>query len=204
MTTVATSVAPVSIPKGLRVISTKSYFLGGMKDATYTARLQEFHAKITARATAELTELKQIAATLDSELADTTNKFATSYHAQKRQKDLRPRRKKPGTLSTSNGPRLNQQLGQTFAQLTPEAIQNNYFYGSVYQMSQQVAEKLNALHALQNTYFAGPIPDAKAFEIQLGEASSIAHSSIEELKAKIGQIESLPPTPNGLPRRDGI
>jgi hypothetical protein len=203
MVPVVASPAPVSVPKGLRVLSTKSYFLGGLKDATYTARLQDFHAKLTARAAQELTELKQIAGTLDSELTDTTTKFAAATSLKKAKK-ISPAQKKMWATFDTQWSGINQQLGQTFSQLTPEALQSGYFYGSVYQFSQQVAEKLNALHTLQNGFFTTPPTDTKAFDIQLGEATSIARSSIDELKVKISQIESSPPTPNGLPRRDGI
>src|SRR5262249_14770878 len=139
MSPITPTIAPVSVPKGLRVISTKSYFLGGMKDATYTARLQEFHTKITERAQQELTELKQITATLDSQLGDTTKKFESVY--KKKGRKVSAAQKKAWESFDQKWTTMNQQLAQTFTQITPEMLQNNYFYGTVYLMGQQVAEK---------------------------------------------------------------
>ena len=192
--------APTSVPHGIRVLAAKTYFLGGQKDSTYTARLQEFHAKLQAKAQQELSELKQIMATYDSQLTETNQKFS----GLKKGKRLTPGQKKAWETFHAQWTGLNQQLSQTFANLTPELLQNNYFYGSMYKMSQQVGEKLSALHEMQSSYFAGTVTDPKAFEIQQGEANAIAHSSIEELKTKITQIENTAPTPNGLPKRDGI
>ncbi len=204
------------VPRSVRIVATKSYFLGGFKDATYTQRLQEFHQKITLKAQAELVELKQIAGTFEARLNETSQKFSKL----KKSKKLAPAQKKSWETFESQWKEMNEQFDRIFSKLgskleskleskpgtnpAMDSSQSDYFYDSLYQMSQRAAAAVNQLHSLQSSFLEGKITDLKAFEIQHGEVSSIAHTAVESLKAKIDEVSAQPPTPSGLPKRDGI
>jgi hypothetical protein len=200
MVSVQSVETPVSVPKGLRIIATKSYFFGGLRDALYTARLKEFHDKLIAKSQQELTELKQIVMTYESQLGASDQKFK----ALRKGKKPTPGQKKAWGDFSAQWDKMNEQLVQTFSKLTPANAQTDYFYGFLYQIGQQTADSVGKLHTLQSTYFAGTVQDPKAFDIQVGEVAAIAHSAVETMKAKIDQIEKLPPTASGLPKRDGF
>jgi hypothetical protein len=195
---VVPQVASNTVPKGLKIVATKTYFLGGARDATYTTRLKEFHDKLMAKAQAELTECKQFAMTVEMQLNGTNAKFT----ALRRGRRVTPAQKKAWVAFHTQWTQLLGQLDQSFAKLTPESLKNDYFYGSLYQASQTATQAVEKLHELQSSYFASP-SDPKSFEIQMGEATSIAQAAVNELKAKIDHIEKLPPNPNGMPSRDG-
>jgi GYF domain 2 len=190
---------PFPLPQNSRVVMTKGYFLGGPRDATYTTRLKEFHDKITARAQAELVECKQFTSLLEAQLTGTNTKFA----ALKRGKRVSAGQKKTWGDFHKQWSTLSDQIGQAFAKMTPETLHNDYFYGSIYLASQQASQAAARLHDIQNTFFTTN-SDPKSFDIQLGEAASVAQSALNELKAKIDRIEKLPPNPNGMPVRDSL
>jgi len=190
---------PFPLPQNSRIIMTKGYFLGGPRDATYTTRLKEFHDKITARAQAELVECKQFTSLLEAQLTGTNTKFA----ALKRGKRVSAGQKKAWGDFHKQWSTLSDQIGQAFAKMTPETLHNDYFYGSIYLASQQASQAAARLHDIQNTFFTTN-SDPKSFDIQLGEAASVAQSALNELKAKIDRIEKLPPNPNGMPVRDSL
>jgi hypothetical protein len=192
-------IASVSVPKGAKIIAAKSYFLGGQKDSTYTARLKEFHDKLAAKAQAELSECKQFAATLDMQLASTISKFISVHRGKK----VTPGQKSAWASFDKQWSLLLAQITRSFAQFTPEILKNDYFYGNLYLASQRASQAVSDLHVLQTGLFNGSV-NAKSFEIQMGESVSVARDSVNELKAKIEFIEKLPPKPNGMPNRDGM
>jgi hypothetical protein len=197
--TINTQALPFPMPQNSHIIMTKAYFLGGPRDATYTTRLKEFHDKITARAQAELVECKQFTSLLEAQLAGTNTKFA----ALKKGKRVSAGQKKAWGDFHKQWSTLSDQIGQAFAKMTPETLHNDYFYGSIYLASQQASQAAARLHDIQNTFFTTN-SDPKSFDIQLGEAASVAQSALNELKAKIDRIEKLPPNPNGMPVRDSL
>jgi hypothetical protein len=190
---------PFTLPPNSRIVMTRSYFLGGPRDATYTTRLKEFHDKLTARAQAELVECKQFSSLLESQLVGSKAKF-TSLRKGKR---ITPAQKKAWAEYHKSWSTLSDQLVQAFAKMTPETLHNDYFYGSLYLASQQASQAVGRYHDIQNSFFTANA-DPKSFEIQLGEAESVATAALNELKAKIDRIEKLPPNPNGMPVRDTL
>lgn len=186
------------LPKDIRVLGFKTYFLGGTRDASYTSQLKEYHDKLRMKAADEISEVTQFLTTLESQLNSTSAKFAL----MKKGKVL-PKQRQAWQSFHTDWMKLEGQLDQIFQNLTPESVQNDYFYGSLYQMTHQVVEAVGNVHSFHQSYFTG-IPDLKTFEIQIGEATSSAQTLISLLRAKIGQASSLAPTANGMPRRDGI
>jgi hypothetical protein len=190
---------PHDFPKDLKVVAMKSYFLGGPKDANYTTRLKEFHDKMADKARNEMNECKQFAATLEMQLSSTTQKFAFLHHGKR----FTPAQAKVWGAFDRQWTALMDQLNQAFGKITPESVKNDYFYGALYQLSQQASQAVNKLHEIQNSVYTSTV-DPKSAEIQLGEASAIAQTAVNELKAKIDYVDKLPPKPNGMPNRDGI
>ena len=188
------------IPKSARVFLTKTYFLGGAKDEVYTSRLKEFHDKLMAKATGELAELKQFSTSLDSQLTGTLSRFNDLKRGKG--KPTLTQKKNWGAFSQTWN-QFNSQLADTFKKWTPDAIQNQFFYGMLYQTTLSTAQAIQSLHDFQDRYFSG-LSNPRAFEIQIGEATSFAQSAMTGLQAKIEQAEKIPPSPNGMPQKEGL
>ncbi len=185
-----------------RPLALKTYFLGGFNDAIYAQRLKEFHDKIRARANAELTEVLQFTQTLESQLTSTSSKFKSSFPLS-RKKKIALRQKKTWGAFHASWSKLELQIDQALRKWTPEILQNDYFYGSLYKLIQQTGAAIGQVHGLQDAYMRGSM-DTKTFEIQMGAAQASAQATLVQLKSKIDRIEKTPPTPNGLPRREEL
>jgi len=181
-------------------LARKQYFLGGPKDATYAARLKEFHDRLKAKAAAELSELKQFAATLEMQFNSTTAGF--NKFKGRAGKVSKAQLKGWNDLHTKWGT-LDGQLAQTFLKWTPETVSKDYFYAVLYLMTQQASQAVTALHQVQHSYFGGGV-NPQQFEAALSQAQASAAAALSNLKAKIDQAEKMPPTPKGLPRREGL
>ena len=189
---------PLDLPKETRVIASKKYFLGGKKDAVYYSQLKEYHEKIKTKADNEITEAKEFAVTLENQLSSSLTKFKLLHKGK-----LNVLQKKSWNSFHSEWDKFQSQLNQIFNRWTPGALQNDYFYSSLFSQIQQAGIAVQKVHSLHFAYFNGTsAKDAKTFDMQLGEALTNAQNGIEALKAKIQQIEKTPLTPNGVPRRE--
>lgn len=189
---------PENIPKGVKLLAAKRYFLGGSKDAVYSARLKEYHDKLKDKATTELAEVKQFMGTLESQLTTSTDKFTKLRHGKK----ITPAQRKQWTKFHDDWMALDTQLGETFHKWTQGSPQSEYFYGMIYQQIPQVGQAVEQVHILQHGYFTGAVTNPKSFDIQLAETLSSAQAAIGALKALIDKEERIPPTPNGMPRKE--
>lgn len=189
---------PPELPKDAKILAFKTYFLGGPKDVIYSSRLKEYHEKLSQKAATELNEIKQFSATLATQLEASQTKFNLLKKGK-----LNPKQRKGWESFHNEWMKLQGQLDQIFLKWTPEVIQQQFFYGVLYQQTQQLGQLVEKVHGLEQAYFSGG-HDPKTLDIQLGEAVSSAQTSLSLLKAKTAQAESLPPTPNGMPRRDGL
>jgi hypothetical protein len=187
------------ISKDVRTLAFKSYFLGGQKDRAYNDRLRAYHEKIQSQAKTELTEVKQFALTLESRMSETIRKFAAL-----RKGKVTPVQKKEWDKFHELWNKFNTQITETFQKWTPQVIQNDFFYGSLYQLTQAAGAAVGKLHSFQDAYFNTPQTDPKAFEIKLSELGASAQTAISDLKAKIEQAQKLASTANGLPQREGL
>ena len=188
---------PKEFPKGLRVLATKPYFLGGTKDESYSTRLKEYHDRLRVRAMAEISEVKQFMVTLDNQLSSTNLKFNLLHKGK-----VTPAQKKAWESFHREWVKFQEQLEQIFQRWTPEVIQNEYFYSPLYLLVQQAGREVQKVHGFQFAYFKGaPIKELKVLESQLSEAVAGSTRAMATLKSKLEQLESLPPTPNGMPPR---
>lgn len=191
---------PEGISHSIKLLATRSVFLGGDKDSVYAERLKEFHDKLQKKATEELEEIREFATTLESELLATTSKFKSLYRSTK----TNPNSKKDWEAFHTEWLNFQLQMNKAFVKWTPEVLEKSFFYSELYKMIRQSQQDLEGVHNTQNAFFAGDVTDQNTFDIQLGQVSSVAESSIASLKAKIEQASKIPPTPNGMPRKDGL
>jgi hypothetical protein len=191
---------PPTLPVGLRLLASKTVFLGGAKDATYESRLKEFHDKLRDKASTELAELKQLSATIEQQLSNTSAKYS-----QLRKGAGKPTAAARKGWSDFHGQwaKFEAQLRESYDKWTEQALATDYFYGSLYTLAKSAGDAVAKLHQLQSDFFAGKV-DPKTFDIQRGSAVSIAEGAVIALKTKISQAENLAPTPNGMPRREGL
>jgi hypothetical protein len=189
---------PSELPKNLKVIAQKVYFLGGNKDASYLERLREYHNKLQLKAANELNEIRQFALTLESQLESTKVKFGLL-----RKGKITPKQRQLWDAFHVEWMKLQGQLDQIFMNWSPEVIQAEFFYGMLYALVHQVGQDIEKVHGFHHSYFNG-VQDLKTFDIQLGAALSSAESSLSLLKSKGDQARSMQPTLNGMPRKDGL
>jgi len=195
---------PASLPKDSKILAVKSYFLGGAKDAMYTARLKEFHDKLGEKVKGEVAEVKQFVATLETQLLSSVssfNSFGSSTGVSKAKAKAKAQKAAQWNTFNTQWLKLEGQLNDTFQKWTPATLENDYYYPTLYLMTQQLGATIDKVHAIQSSYFTTP-GDPKTFEITLAGAVSSAQSSLNELKVKIDEIQKLPPTPNGMPQRE--
>ncbi|MBL7715616.1 MAG: DUF4339 domain-containing protein [Bdellovibrionales bacterium] len=198
----AAAAVPAPVAKKINVLVKKQFFLGGPKDATYQQRLKEYHDRIKAKASAELNEVKQFAATLESQMMATTSAFGKLRG--KSPKAVKPAQRKSWEAQKTKWQQLQKQLDQTFTAWTPEVLNRDMFYSMLYQRIQTVAGQLIRLHSIEDSYFTDTKVDAADFDHLHGPKLEELQAGLNELKAKIDQAEKLPPTPRGLPRKEGL
>ncbi len=191
--------APASIPTNAKFMITKTFFIGGERDETYLTRLKAFHEKIKQGAEKESLELKQYSETLASQLNALSGDFQKVYQARKPSAALKNNWKK----NVGNWNQLSTQLDQTIQTWSKETLQNEFFYGKVYELVKGAYQSMKALFQLENEFMEKP-QDKAAFEIQHGKLLSEARQSVQVLNQKMDMISKAPKTPSGLPTREGL
>jgi hypothetical protein len=190
---------PAQIPNGAKFVVNKVFFIGGERDQTYLTRLKAFHDKIKQGAEKEMGELKQYTETLGTQLSTLTSDFQKIFNAKKPTAAMKNAWKKDiGTWT-----QISTQLDQTVQTWSKETLQNEFFYGKVYDLVKSNYAAMKALFALEATWVEKP-SDKSAFEIQHGKLLSDARESSGILKQKLELVEKAPKTPSGLPTREGL
>jgi hypothetical protein len=187
------------VPSSSHFLFSKTVFIGGERDQTYLTRLKAFHDKVKANAERELLELKQYADTLQLQYTTLTTEFGKVAKNSK----ISPAAKANWKRSTTQWQQINAQLEQTISTWTKETLQNEYFYGKVYELVKSAFESLKSLYTLENNYVDAP-SDPTSFQIQQGKALSEAREAMDVLRAKVELILKAPKTSSGLPTREGI
>ncbi len=185
-------------PETPEILMTKRYFLAGKKDAVYLDRLKDFHEKLRARSLSEVNEAKQFMLTLFSQVQATQEKFKAI-----RKGKLDARQRASWEEFHNEWLKIEGELDQIFQKWTPEALENEYYYGVLFRLIQEAGQAVDRLHGIQQGYFNG-IQDPVAFEVQFKNDTRLAGEALEKLKTKISQVEKLPPTPSGMPQRESL
>lgn len=194
----STARVAAEVPKGKKVIYVGTQFLGGPKDVTYTQRLKAYHDELKQKATNELADLKQTLATFEAQHTETLQQYAALKLVKNKAQRIQR-----WSAFTAKWSAINQQIVSRLQAFTPEVLRNNFFYGGLFELAQTSAAALQKIHALEHEYFTGTV-DPKAFDIQHAEAESMVKSSLEALRAKITLAEQIPPSPSGMPRKEGL
>jgi len=191
-------VRPPELPKNATILLVKNYFLGGALDASYRERLKDFHEKLRARASGEVIETRQFMLALSSQLITTQEKFSKIKKSKLTSKD-----KKLWAAFHHEWTQSQAELDQIFQKWSPAVIKNDYFYGDIYQLVQDLSHSVSGVHDLQQLYFTeNQDMDELQSQIEMGFAS--ANQALEVLRAKIDHTEKLSPSPSGMPQRDGL
>ncbi len=185
------------LPNDFEPLTKKLYFLGGAKDATYTARLKEYHDRLKAKVASEIDELKQFSQTLESQLESTNKKYQSLHRGKVTSVHRKVWNGFHGSWSALTG-----KLVQTAQSWNPAALEHEYFHGALYKQVQEAAVLVSRAHELEHSYFTGT-GDPKSLDVQIGEVSARAQHILSEVKAKIAEAEQVPTTPNGMPRKEG-
>ncbi len=190
---------PQGIPANSHFLITKTYFVGGEKDEVYLTRLKSFHEKIKQNSEREATELRQYADTLGMQFKTMSTEFGRLYNAKKPSPVAVAVWKKDAELWQQ----INSQLDQTIQTWSTETLQNEFFYGKVYQQVKSTYETLKSLFTLENGYVSQPI-ERSAFDIQHGKALSEANEAVSLLQTKLDLVSKAPKSAGGLPTREGL
>lgn len=188
---------PEGMPVGRKLVTLAEEFLGGPKDAAYSERLKEFHDRLKQKALAEITETRQFANTLESQLSISTQEFG-------RIRAMRNpiQRKKAWADFNTHWSQLTGQLTQTFQTWTPDALQGEYFYGPIYIATQQAGVAVTAAQAQRNDFMTQPLPkDLAAAEATLTTVAVNAQTAVNNLKDLITKAETLQQSAGGIPQK---
>ncbi len=183
------------LPKDIKVLAFKTYFLGGIRDAIYTRELNEYHTQLRIEAENEIKELTQFLNTLESQFNASSAKFGIL-------KKIKGSSKKMNWIPFhQEWTKLQKQLDELFNESPPEKNSDRYFYSDLYLMIQKLSQTVQTEHHLHHLYFT-EVGDSKAREIQIGDTNLLTQTIISQLKAKLAHLTSLPPLPNGLPQKE--
>lgn len=186
------------VPRNAKLFASREYFLGGEKDGAYESRLKTFHDNLKKKAADEISELKQLKVTLESQLNATRGSFRKFRGANPARANRR------GWMAfAANWSEFAVKLNSTTDAWTPEALKNTVFYGALYQRVKNVNVVVNKVHELFHQYFVGRV-DVKSFDTQAGALVGEATKQLGDLAATIAKAESMPTTPRGMPQRAGL
>ncbi len=190
---------PPQVPESSHFVFTKTYFLGGPRDEAYLTRLKAFQEKIKQNAERETVELKQYTDTLNAQFTALTTDFAQIYQTKK----PTPAMTKTWKKDAATWQQINQQLEQTIQTWSAQTLQNEFFYGKVYELVKSAYDSIKTLFTLENGFIDQP-SDPNTFGIQHGKAVSEASSALELLKLKVDFILKAPKSASGLPTKEGL
>jgi hypothetical protein len=189
---------PQPIPNTAKFVMKKTIFIGGERDENYLTRLKAFHEKIKQNSEKEVVELRQYSDTLALQFQTLTTEFAKILKPKK----LNANHKSNWKQSSQKWLEINNQLEQTIQTWSKETLQNEFFYGSAFEMVKGSYDSIKSLYQIENEYVEKQ-GDKAAFEIQYGKAVNECRLSLNQLKAKIESIMNAPKSSSGLPKREG-
>ena len=190
---------PAPLPNSAKFVLTKTVFIGGARDDGYLTRLKAFHEKIKQNSEKELVELRQYTDTLTLQYQTLTGEF------DKILKSKKPTESQKNTWNKTSKQwlEINAQLEQTIQTWSKETLQNEFFYGSAYELVKGAYDSIKNLFTIESDYIEKQ-SDRATFLIPHGKAVSEAKQALDQLRAKIDLILNAPKSSNGLPKREGL
>ena len=192
-------ILPSPLPNSAKFVLTKTIFIGGARDDGYLTRLKAFHEKIKQNSEKELVELRQYTDTLTLQYQTLTGEFDKILKSKKPTEA----QKNTWNKTAKQWLEINAQLEQTIQTWSKETLENEFFYGSAYELVKGAYDSIKNLFAIENEYI-NKQSDRSSFLIPHGKAVSEAKQSLDQLRAKIDLILNAPKSSNGLPKREGL
>jgi len=189
-------VMPAPVPNSSKFVISKTFFIGGAKDENYLTKLKAFHEKVKENAEKELVELKQYSDTLNLQFQTLTTDFAKILKAKK----VSENHKNNWKTTSEQWLQINNQLEQTIQTWSKETLQNEFFYGSSFELLKSSYDSIKKLFQMENEYVEKQL-EKSSFEIQYGKAMNDCKLSLNQVKMKIDAIMNAPKSANGLPKR---
>ena len=160
-----------SLPRDLKVMRTKTYFLGGMKNPDYLNQLKNYHLQLDQEFTEEMEDLTRIVHTLEKKLQVNETNFLTAQKLK-----LQPKKIHYWNHSESEWLLLGDQV-KTLLQKS-----RNFFHEHLFEMASVIVKNLNELRILQTTYLQQSNP---ALVEQLRIFATELHSQTQQLKEQL-------------------
>jgi hypothetical protein len=192
-------IAGKDVPKSAKFVASRKFFLGGERDENYLTRLKSFHQAIKEKAEKEILEIKQYAETLNAQHSIVTGAFMKVFRSKK----IAAPQRSAWQSTADTWTKIAEQLDQTVQTWSKETLQNEFFYGSVFDAVKNAFFATRDLVKLESSFVAKP-GDRKAFEIQHGKLLSESREALEILKRKVEIMSKAPKTASGLPTREGL
>ena len=164
------------------------------KNLNYDESLSSYHKKLRAQAKDELTELKQISETLESQLNETDSAF----HQISAKKNFKAAKHEWNEFH-DHWVTLQRQLDTLSARWTPAALDGGYFYASLYSTLKKSGDATTALHDEQNKFMNETKTAVPARSAAFLATAQKARSWIEGLRTKIRQTDETLPNANDMP-----
>jgi hypothetical protein len=187
-----------NLPGNLKILTYKTYFLGGKKDAIYASDLRKYHEELRVKVGQEIVELTQYLGTLESQFSATIAKFKSLKVGK-----INPKQRQKWSIYHTEWMKLQEQFNQVFVTWTPQFIRDRYHFESLYQLTRQAGEEVNKVHGMQHAYYTGGA-DLTEFDSQLSQVISSSRSALDLLKNKLTQASSASKSESSVPRRNGF
>ncbi len=189
---------PFHLPQERRLVYSKQIFFGS-KDATYQQRLKEFHDGLVAKAKAELMELDQGLATLESQALVSIS----AYDRLKRQ-PIGPRQKQAWNEINQTWRPIQTQIIQRYAGFSADQVKENYFHWNLVTEFIVVEKILSDLHSAEEKLFTTSA-DVRRLQAEVTDLRTQFETRKTALKTAIDKALSNPTDPTtGLPVRATI
>lgn len=177
-----------------RVIAQKVYFLGGIQDLTYEAKLKDYHQQLREQAAVELMEVRQLSDTIVRQMDDANRTFASLIGNEALTGVAR--RAKWSEFNT-RWTQIDSQLNAIAAQWTPEAA-NTIYYASLYTDLKSALEGVQKIHSTQTARLEKG-SNKPALDSEIARLLLSSQTAVHALIKKTEKLQAIAPKAAGLP-----
>jgi hypothetical protein len=160
----------LTIYKNGAQLAQKTFFLGGIKDRDYSARLQSYQGKLRVQAEAELSEIHQVTDLLEKQFNETNQRYKSGKGWEKFHQQWTA---------------LQGQIEILFKEVNSEILNKEFYHGPLYGLLNEATQDVSRLHNEHNTAFMLGAADAR----KIADLSRSAQAKLLTLRAKLLQAE---------------
>jgi len=178
------------------VLAEKTMFLGADKDDSYDLKLVKYHGELRQQAREELKEYEQIVQTIQKQHAIFESEYKQKIEMMKSQDRW--------LTAFSNWLQIQTQLKLEVERLLTKNARNEIYYSDLLNQVNQSLMLLTNLEKQKNKEYQIYLNKTSDFSQRIQDHKSISHEISEYTKAlliKISDLETLPLTANGMPRK---